>query len=133
MGFLALALNRAMKRPIGPADAGEPLLCDEATPALVRSMRRWNGGERPDVFSPAKETDMQDLERTDDRRERGERASFDPVSGEVHGSGSGAGGGGNRDEDYDSDPMAGSADDPAGAPRPRSAGIDRPIDPDEGI
>lgn len=57
-----------------------------------------------------------------DRREeteRGRRASFDAKTGEVRGSGSGAGGGGNPGEDYDGDPMAGAADDPAGAPRPR--------------
>ena len=44
----------------------------------------------------------------EDSRERGQPASFDPKSGEVHGSGSGAGGGGNPAEDYDQDPMAGS-------------------------
>lgn len=36
----------------------------------------------------------------------GRRASFDPKTGEVHGSGAGAGGG-NPGEDYDSDPAAG--------------------------
>ncbi|HEX4694369.1 hypothetical protein [Sphingomonas sp.] len=36
----------------------------------------------------------------------GKRASFDPQTGEVHGSGMGAGGG-NPGEDYDSDPAAG--------------------------
>ncbi len=76
---------------------------------------------------------MQDRRTPEGGGERGKRAGFDPVSGEVVGSGSGAGGGGNRGEDYDSDPMAGSGDDVPGAPRPRSAGIDRPIDPDEGI
>lgn len=50
--------------------------------------------------------------------ERGKRASFDPVSGEVHGSGSGAGGEGNPREDYDSDPMAGAGAEPEGGPRP---------------
>lgn len=40
--------------------------------------------------------------------ERGDKASFDPDSGAVHGSGSGAGGGGNPNEDYDRDPQAGS-------------------------
>ena len=65
--------------------------------------------------------------------ERGKPATFDPDSGEVHGSGSGAGGGGNRDEDYDDDPMAGSRREPAGAPRPADEAKDRPIDPDEGI
>jgi hypothetical protein len=65
--------------------------------------------------------------------ERGKRASFDPKSGEVHGSGSGAGGGGNPNEDYDSDPMAGAGAEPQGGPRPRSKAVDRPIDPDEGV
>ena len=50
--------------------------------------------------------------------ERGKRASFDPASGEVHGSGSGAGANGNPDEDYDADPMAGGRRDQAGGPRP---------------
>ncbi len=40
--------------------------------------------------------------------EAGRRASFDPATGEVHGSGSGAGGGGNAGEDYDSDAGGGS-------------------------
>ena len=66
-------------------------------------------------------------------RERGKRGTFDPKSGEVHGSGSGAGGGGNRAEDYDSDPMAGSGAEPAGGPRPADRGARRPIDKDEGI
>lgn len=48
-----------------------------------------------------------------ERSERGKPASFDPRSGEVHGSGSGAGGGGNPDEDFDSDPMAGAGQEPA--------------------
>ncbi|HWH17273.1 MAG TPA: hypothetical protein VNT77_02915 [Allosphingosinicella sp.] len=65
--------------------------------------------------------------------ERGKRATFDPDSGEVHGSGSGAGGGGNRDEDYDSDPMAGAGAEPEGGPRPAHKAVDRPIDKDEGI
>ena len=72
--------------------------------------------------------------RTDaEESERGKRASFDPVSGEVHGSGSGAGGGGNSEEDYDQDPMAGAGRDLPGAPRSASEGVDRPIDPDEGV
>ena len=50
--------------------------------------------------------------------ERGKRASFNPKTGEVHGSGSGNGSGGNPDEDYDGDPMAGAGADPMGAPRP---------------
>lgn len=65
--------------------------------------------------------------------ERGEPATFDPQSGEVHGSGSGAGANGNPSEDYDDDPMAGGGKDPAGGPRTRKNAIDRPIDPDEGI
>jgi hypothetical protein len=75
---------------------------------------------------------VDERERTD-RDERGRRASFDPKSGEVHGSGSGAGGGGNPGEDYDGDPMAGAGSEPVGAPRPRDEGVDRPIDPDEGV
>ena len=65
--------------------------------------------------------------------ERGKPASFNPVSGEVHGSGSGAGGGGNPNEDHDSDPMGGGGRDGPGAPRPRDEAVDRPIDPDEGV
>ena len=65
--------------------------------------------------------------------ERGQRASFDPRSGEVHGSGSGAGGGGNPKEDFDSDPMAGAGAEPAGRARPIDEAIQRPIDADEGI
>jgi hypothetical protein len=48
-------------------------------------------------------------------RESGKPASFDPVSGEVHGSGSGAGGG-NPGEDHDQDSMAGSGAEPEGGP-----------------
>lgn len=70
-------------------------------------------------------------ERDDD--ERGKRATFDPKSGEVHGSGSGAGGGGNPREDYDSDPMAGAGVPHEGGPRPEGEALDRPIDKDEGI
>jgi hypothetical protein len=68
-----------------------------------------------------------------DEGERGQRASFDPVSGEVHGSGSDAGGGGTRDEDYDQDPMGGSGKDHPGRPRPAADSAHRPIDPDEGV
>lgn len=57
--------------------------------------------------------------------ERGERAAFDPKSGEVHGSGSDAGGSGNRKEDYDSDPMAGSGAEPVGGPKPADK-VNRP-------
>ena len=65
--------------------------------------------------------------------ERGERATFDPVSGEVHGSGSGAGANANPSEDYDDDPMAGGGEDAIGGPRPADKAKDRAIDPDEGI
>jgi hypothetical protein len=65
--------------------------------------------------------------------ERGKRASFDPDSGEVHGSGAGAGANANPGEDYDSDPMGGGGNDQAGGPRPRSKAADRRIDPDEGV
>ena len=64
--------------------------------------------------------------------ERGKRASFDPKSGEVHGSGSGAGGGGNPKEDYDSDPKGGGGSELAGGPRPIDKAVKRPIDADEG-
>ena len=65
--------------------------------------------------------------------ERGKRASFDPRTGEVHGSGSGAGGEGNPDEDYDKDPMAGAGAEPLKGPRPAGDAARRPIDPDEGV
>lgn len=68
-----------------------------------------------------------------ERSERGKPATFDPRSGEVHGSGSGAGGGGNPDEDFDSDPMAGAGQEPPHAARPIDRAVDRPIDPDEGV
>ncbi|HSX53729.1 MAG TPA: hypothetical protein VLG14_00390 [Sphingomonas sp.] len=45
-------------------------------------------------------------EDANDPPEAGRRASFDPDTGDVHGSGAGAGGG-NPGEDYDSDPVAG--------------------------
>ena len=65
--------------------------------------------------------------------ERGRPATFDPQSGEVHGSGSGAGGGGNPTEDYDGDPMTGAGQEPVGGPRNIDQAVDRPIDPDEGV
>jgi hypothetical protein len=65
--------------------------------------------------------------------ERGRRASFDPRSGEVHGSGSGAGGEGNPREDYDQDPMAGAGAEPLKGPRRADEAAQRPIDPDEGV
>lgn len=48
--------------------------------------------------------------------ERGERGTYDPQSGEVHGSGSGTGSGGNPREDYDSDTAATARDDRPGKP-----------------
>jgi hypothetical protein len=69
----------------------------------------------------------------DDETERGQPATFDPRTGEVHGSGSGAGGGGNPGEDYDQDSMAGSGAEPPHGPRKADEAIDRPIDPDEGV
>ena len=53
--------------------------------------------------------------------ERGDRASFDRRSGEVHGSGSGAGGSGNPHEDYDQDPKGGS-----GENRTASGSVEKP-------
>lgn len=52
----------------------------------------------------------------DSDTERGRPATFNPKSGEVHGSGSGAGGGGAAQEDYDQDPMAGAGAEPAHGP-----------------
>lgn len=69
----------------------------------------------------------------DDETERGRPATFDPKTGEVHGSGSGAGGGGNPGEDYDQDPMAGAGAEPPRGPRAADEAEDRPIDRDEGI
>jgi hypothetical protein len=68
-----------------------------------------------------------------EEKERGQRATFDPQSGEVHGSGSGAGANGNPSEDYDGDPMGGGGKDAAGGPRPARDAEHRPIDPDEGV
>ena len=75
-------------------------------------------------------TDRDERRRGD---ERGKRASFNPDTGEVHGSGSGAGGGGNPREDYDSDPMAGAGVPHEGGPVPEDEAEDRPIDKDEGV
>lgn len=75
---------------------------------------------------------MTDKHRLEEESERGERASFNPVSGEVHGSGSGAGGG-NPGEDHDHDPMAGAGAKPVGGPRPLDDAAHRPIDADEGV
>ncbi|HEY0043635.1 MAG TPA: hypothetical protein VGB62_03705 [Allosphingosinicella sp.] len=71
-----------------------------------------------------------------DGAERGQRATFDPQSGEVRGSGSGAGAGANPNEDYDGDPMnggGGGGDELPGGPRAREDAVDRPIDKDEGV
>ncbi len=67
-----------------------------------------------------------------DAVEHGKRATYDPKSGEVHGSGSGAGGGGNPREDHDGDPMAGAGNPPQGDARRIEEATQRPIDPDEG-
>ena len=64
--------------------------------------------------------------------EHGKPATYDPKSGEVHGSGSGAGGGGNPREDHDGDPMAGAGHEPVGDARRVEEKIVRPIDADEG-
>ena len=69
----------------------------------------------------------------DDESERGKPATFDPGTGEVHGSGSGAGGGGNPAEDYDQDPMAGAGAEPPHGPSAAEDSPRRPVDPDEGV
>jgi len=69
----------------------------------------------------------------DDENERGKPATFDPATGEVHGSGSGAGGGGNPAEDYDQDPMAGAGAEPPHGPSAAEDAAKRPVDPDEGV
>jgi hypothetical protein len=71
-------------------------------------------------------------DKGNDGSERGKPASFDPVSGEVHGSGAGAGANGNPGEDYEKNPVGGDGADQIGGPRPRSSGIDRPTDREEG-
>ena len=76
---------------------------------------------------------MADQEGRRSSNDRGKPAGFDPVSGEVHGSGAGAGANANPGEDYDKGVIAGDGNDRAGGPRPKSRGIDRPTDPDEGI
>jgi hypothetical protein len=59
--------------------------------------------------------------------ERGQRASFDRKTGEVHGSGSGAGGNGNPREDYDSHPyQAGGGRKASGGPKPIDKAEHRP-------
>ena len=71
---------------------------------------------------------------TGEGSERGKRASFDPRTGEVHGSGSGAGGEGNPNEDYDKDPMAGAGAEPLKGPRSADNATPRPgVDADEGV
>lgn len=64
----------------------------------------------------------------EDRKDRGERARFDPASGEVRGSGANAGGGGTGREDYDSDPQGGGGAEPVGGPRPAGDAAHRPRD-----
>jgi hypothetical protein len=88
---------------------------------MVDQETRIEGGGSPERGAPRRGT------------ERGERGTYDPKSGEVHGSGSGAGGGGNSDEDHDMDPMAGAGREPAGGPRNAEESVQRPIDPDEGV
>jgi hypothetical protein len=68
----------------------------------------------------------------DEREERGQPASFDRRTGEVHGAGSGAGGN-NPAEDYDDDPISGGGREPVGGPRMAQDAVERPIDPDEGV
>ena len=68
----------------------------------------------------------------DDKDERGQPASFDRRTGEVHGAGAGAGGN-NPAEDYDDDPISGGGREPVGGPRSESEAVERPIDPDEGV
>jgi hypothetical protein len=70
---------------------------------------------------------------TPEESERGHRASFDPRTGEVHGSGSGAGGGGNPAEDFDSDAVGGGGQEPEHGARDIDHAVDRPIDRDENI
>ena len=81
-----------------------------------------NGGGAPQASPPGPATS-----------ERGRPATYDPKSGEVHGSGSGAGGGGNKREDHDGDPMAGAGQESAGDARPIDRAAPRTIDPDEGV
>lgn len=60
--------------------------------------------------------------------ERGRRASFDPRTGEVHGSGSGAGGNVNRAEDYDTKADQGGGGIKAtGGPKPIDQAEQRPF------
>jgi hypothetical protein len=59
--------------------------------------------------------------------ERGQRASVDRKTGEVHGSGSGAGGNGNPREDYDSQAYQGGGGRKAsGGPKPIGEAEQRP-------
>ena len=72
------------------------------------------------------------LPQKDADGERARRASFDPATGEVHGSGSGAGGGGNPREDYDSDAAGGGGAEPQGGPRTVDEATRRPRDKHQG-
>lgn len=71
-------------------------------------------------------------DKPDDRadKERGQRATFDRRTGEVHGSGSGAGGSGNPAEDYDRDSKAGSGMKPTASPKIENADDDRSARPE---
>lgn len=76
---------------------------------------------------------MTDRETNQEKQsERGQRATFDPKSGEVHGSGSGAGGGGNPREDYDDDSMGGGGAEPQGGPRTIGKAVRKPEDRHQG-
>ncbi len=69
----------------------------------------------------------------DDKSERGLPASFDPRTGEVHGSGWGAGGGGIAGVVYDLYSTGGGGWEPPHGPRGADEAVDRDIDPDEGV
>lgn len=71
-------------------------------------------------------------DRQSDDDERGQRASVDRSTGEVHGSGSGAGGGGNPDEDYDKDSKSGAGAEPEGGPKPAAQSEGKIRDKHEG-
>lgn len=60
--------------------------------------------------------------------ERGQPASFDRRTGEVHGAGSGAGGAGNPREDFDSDAAAGAGSMPVEGPRSQGPAEGEPQD-----
>lgn len=65
--------------------------------------------------------------------ERGQPASVDRRTGEVHGSGSGAGGSGTPGEDYDSQPyQGGGGRKPIGGPKPIGEAERRPTEEEGG-